>query len=186
MPADPFSFYRGSAALMAAYMATKLTAARQLTRYAAERYDSGDRCDMEAGMASCLPPKWRWRSRSTPCASTAAMATPPSTTSSATSSTHRRTAGVPRRDLAPKSLASYVTVFCASRALSGHSAGTAACQYPAIASAHGFHTREKDPCRIRQAGFGARPHRGHTATRADVRGKVDAVGSAGNVAPGVG
>jgi alkylation response protein AidB-like acyl-CoA dehydrogenase len=32
-------------------MATKLTAARQLTRYAAEKYDSGERCDMEAGMA---------------------------------------------------------------------------------------------------------------------------------------
>lgn len=32
-------------------MATKLTAARQLTRYAAERYDSGQRCDLEAGMA---------------------------------------------------------------------------------------------------------------------------------------
>ena len=32
-------------------MATKLTAARQLTRHAAQRYDSGDRCDMEAGMA---------------------------------------------------------------------------------------------------------------------------------------
>ncbi|BBX75358.1 acyl-CoA dehydrogenase family protein [Mycobacterium shinjukuense] len=32
-------------------MATKLTAARQLTRYAAERYDSGQRCDMEAAMA---------------------------------------------------------------------------------------------------------------------------------------
>jgi alkylation response protein AidB-like acyl-CoA dehydrogenase len=32
-------------------MATKLTAARQLTRYAAERYDGGQRCDMEAGMA---------------------------------------------------------------------------------------------------------------------------------------
>src|SRR5271157_970164 len=32
-------------------MATKLTAARQLTRYAAERYDSGERCHMEAGMA---------------------------------------------------------------------------------------------------------------------------------------
>jgi alkylation response protein AidB-like acyl-CoA dehydrogenase len=31
--------------------ATKLTAARQLTRYAAERYDGGQRCDMEAGMA---------------------------------------------------------------------------------------------------------------------------------------
>jgi alkylation response protein AidB-like acyl-CoA dehydrogenase len=34
-----------------AEMATTLTAARQLTRYAAERYDSGARCDMEAGMA---------------------------------------------------------------------------------------------------------------------------------------
>ncbi|RHW28560.1 acyl-CoA dehydrogenase [Nocardioides immobilis] len=32
-------------------MATKLTAARQLTRYAAERSDAGERCDMEAGMA---------------------------------------------------------------------------------------------------------------------------------------
>lgn len=32
-------------------MATKLTAARQLTHYAARRYDSGERCDMEAGMA---------------------------------------------------------------------------------------------------------------------------------------
>ena len=32
-------------------MATKLTAARQLTRLAAEKFDSGERCDMEAGMA---------------------------------------------------------------------------------------------------------------------------------------
>jgi alkylation response protein AidB-like acyl-CoA dehydrogenase len=32
-------------------MATKLSAARQLTRYAAERCDSGERSDMEAGMA---------------------------------------------------------------------------------------------------------------------------------------
>ena len=32
-------------------MATKLTAARQLTLYAARRYDSSERCDMEAGMA---------------------------------------------------------------------------------------------------------------------------------------
>ena len=32
-------------------MATKLTAARQLLLYAAERVDSGERCDMEAGMA---------------------------------------------------------------------------------------------------------------------------------------
>jgi alkylation response protein AidB-like acyl-CoA dehydrogenase len=35
-------------------MATKLTAARQLTRYAAERYDGGRRCCMEAGMAKPL------------------------------------------------------------------------------------------------------------------------------------
>ncbi len=32
-------------------MATKLSAARQLTWHAARRYDSGERCDMEAGMA---------------------------------------------------------------------------------------------------------------------------------------
>lgn len=34
-----------------ANMATKLTAARQLTLFAAEKFDSGERCDMEAGMA---------------------------------------------------------------------------------------------------------------------------------------
>jgi alkylation response protein AidB-like acyl-CoA dehydrogenase len=32
-------------------MATKLTAARQLVQYAAARYQAGERCDMEAGMA---------------------------------------------------------------------------------------------------------------------------------------
>jgi alkylation response protein AidB-like acyl-CoA dehydrogenase len=32
-------------------MATKLTAARQLVRYAAERVEAGQRCDLEAGMA---------------------------------------------------------------------------------------------------------------------------------------
>jgi len=32
-------------------MATKLTAARQLILFAAEKYEAGDRCDMEAGMA---------------------------------------------------------------------------------------------------------------------------------------
>jgi alkylation response protein AidB-like acyl-CoA dehydrogenase len=32
-------------------MATKLTAARQLVRYAAERFEARQRCDMEAGMA---------------------------------------------------------------------------------------------------------------------------------------
>jgi butyryl-CoA dehydrogenase len=34
-----------------AEMATKLTAARQLTLFAADKYESGERCDMEAGMA---------------------------------------------------------------------------------------------------------------------------------------
>jgi alkylation response protein AidB-like acyl-CoA dehydrogenase len=34
-----------------AEMATKVTAARQLILYAAEKYDAGRRCDMEAGMA---------------------------------------------------------------------------------------------------------------------------------------
>ena len=34
-----------------AEMATKLTAARQLTLFAADRYDAGERCDLEAGMA---------------------------------------------------------------------------------------------------------------------------------------
>ncbi|GAA1750067.1 acyl-CoA dehydrogenase family protein [Aeromicrobium alkaliterrae] len=34
-----------------ANMATKLTAAKQLTHFAAERYDAGERVDMEAGMA---------------------------------------------------------------------------------------------------------------------------------------
>ncbi|HEX5113920.1 MAG TPA: acyl-CoA dehydrogenase family protein [Pseudonocardiaceae bacterium] len=34
-----------------AEMATSYTAARQLVLYAAQRYDAGDRCDMEAGMA---------------------------------------------------------------------------------------------------------------------------------------
>ncbi|MGH3744419.1 MAG: acyl-CoA dehydrogenase family protein [Mycobacteriales bacterium] len=32
-------------------MATQVTAARQLVRYAAERHEAGDRCDLEAGMA---------------------------------------------------------------------------------------------------------------------------------------
>ena len=32
-------------------MATKVTAARQLILYAAERFETGQRCDMEAGMA---------------------------------------------------------------------------------------------------------------------------------------
>ena len=32
-------------------MATKLTAARQLTLFAAERFERGERCDLEAGMA---------------------------------------------------------------------------------------------------------------------------------------
>ncbi len=37
--------------MMLADMATKIEAARQLTRFAAEKKDRGDRCDLEAGMA---------------------------------------------------------------------------------------------------------------------------------------
>src|SRR4051794_41896191 len=48
-------------------MATKLTAARQLTRYAAERYDSGRRCDMEAGMAKLFASRAAMRSARTAC-----------------------------------------------------------------------------------------------------------------------
>ncbi len=44
-------------------MATKLTAARQLTWYAARMYDSGQRCDMEPGWPNCSRPRSRWRSR---------------------------------------------------------------------------------------------------------------------------
>jgi alkylation response protein AidB-like acyl-CoA dehydrogenase len=42
-------------------LATKLTAARQLARYAAERYDSGERCDMEAGMAEIFASERNFR-----------------------------------------------------------------------------------------------------------------------------
>ena len=35
-------------------MATKLVAARQLILFAAEKYDAGERCDMEAGMAKLI------------------------------------------------------------------------------------------------------------------------------------
>ena len=37
--------------MMLADMATKIEAARQLTRFAAEKKDRGERCDLEAGMA---------------------------------------------------------------------------------------------------------------------------------------
>ena len=70
-------------------MATKLTAARQLTRYAAQRYDAGSAATWKPGWPSCSPPRWQWRSRSTPCASTAATGIPPSSTSSGISATPR-------------------------------------------------------------------------------------------------
>ena len=41
-------------------MATKLTAARQLTLHAADRYDDGRRADMEAGMAKLLGARIAW------------------------------------------------------------------------------------------------------------------------------
>jgi alkylation response protein AidB-like acyl-CoA dehydrogenase len=69
-------------------MATKYTTARQLMLYAADRYHSGDRCDMEAGMAKLFASEAQRRSRSARCGSTAATAIPPNTTSSATPATH--------------------------------------------------------------------------------------------------
>jgi len=70
-------------------MATKLTAARQLTRYAAERYDSGERCDMEAGMAKLFASEVAMEIALNACGSTAATGTPPNTTWNATFATHR-------------------------------------------------------------------------------------------------
>ena len=70
-------------------MATKLTAARQLILYAAARFDAGARCDMEAGMAKLFASETAMEIALTPCASTAATATRPSTTSSATSGMRR-------------------------------------------------------------------------------------------------
>lgn len=43
-------------------MATKLTAARQLTLFAARKYDAGQRCDMEAGMAKLFASEVGWDS----------------------------------------------------------------------------------------------------------------------------
>ena len=43
-------------------MATKLTAARQLTLYAADRYDAASAPTWRPGWPSCSPPRSRWRS----------------------------------------------------------------------------------------------------------------------------
>ena len=49
-------------------MATRVEAARLLVKNAAEIYDRGERCDMEAGMANTSPPKRRSRTRTRRCA----------------------------------------------------------------------------------------------------------------------
>ncbi len=65
--------------LKLADMATKLEAARLLTRSAAERKAAGLRCDVEAGMAKLFASETALEvSRPRPCVSTAASATPPS------------------------------------------------------------------------------------------------------------
>ena len=66
-------------------MATKLQAARLMTYDAAEKYDSGQRIDLEAGMAKLFASEAAFEL----CASTAATVTPWSTTWSATSGTRR-------------------------------------------------------------------------------------------------
>ncbi len=70
-------------------MATKLTAARQLVLYAARCYDSAGGRTWRPAWPSSSPPRPRWRSRWTRCASTAATATRPNSTWNATSATRR-------------------------------------------------------------------------------------------------
>ena len=72
-----------------ANMGTKLYAARSLLLDAARRVDTGSVVTWRPGWPSCSPRRPRWRSRWTRCASTAATATPPSTTWNATSATPR-------------------------------------------------------------------------------------------------
>jgi alkylation response protein AidB-like acyl-CoA dehydrogenase len=72
-----------------AEMVTKLTAARQLTLFAARQFDSGQRADMEAGMAKLFASEAAMRIALDAVRITAATATPPSSTSSATSVMHR-------------------------------------------------------------------------------------------------
>ena len=69
-------------------MATKLTAARQLILYAAERFDAGRALRHGGGHGQAVRLRDRDGDRArTPSGSTAATATPPSSTSSATSAT---------------------------------------------------------------------------------------------------
>ena len=71
-------------------MATKLEAARQLVLLRRTRATTrASAATWKRGWPSCSPRRPRWRSRSTPSASTAATATPPSSTSSGTSVTRR-------------------------------------------------------------------------------------------------
>ena len=68
-------------------MATKIEAARLVTRKAARMKDAGQRSDLEAGWPSCSPRRPARRSSRTPSASTAATATPRSTRSSVSTAT---------------------------------------------------------------------------------------------------
>jgi butyryl-CoA dehydrogenase len=70
-------------------MATKLTAARQLTLYARTATTPASGPTWRPGWPSCSPPRWRWRLRSTRSASTAGTAIRPNSTSSATSGMRR-------------------------------------------------------------------------------------------------
>ena len=55
-----------------AMMAVEIMIARQLTYFAARQKDSGKRCDLEAGMASCWLREWPGPMRTMRCRSTAA------------------------------------------------------------------------------------------------------------------
>lgn len=71
-----------------AEMATTLTAARQLTLFAARCYDTGRRADLEAGMAKLFASEAAM-TIALDAMRTVVTATPPSSTSSATSATRR-------------------------------------------------------------------------------------------------
>ena len=61
-------------------MATKVEAARLLVEQAAAKYDRGERCDMEAGMAKLFASEARSRMPQKRCAFTEVMDTPKSLT----------------------------------------------------------------------------------------------------------
>lgn len=72
-----------------AELGTRLAAARQLTLFAVETLDAGERCDMEAGMAKLFASETAMEVALNAVRIHGGTAVPPGTTSSATSATRR-------------------------------------------------------------------------------------------------